>query len=126
GRAGAQCRDRGRPTRQRQSESRRPETIEETADLVREAGGTATAIAVDHLEPAQVARLVERIERDSGRLDILVNDIWGGERLFEWNAKLWGPDLHQGPRLLHLAIDPPPITSPFALPLLIRPPPGLV
>src|SRR5262245_18604093 len=116
----------GRTTRQHQSEYRRPETIEETADLVREAGGTATAIAVDHLEPAQVARLVERIERDSGRLDILVNDIWGGERLFEWNAKLWEHDLHKGLRLLHLAIDTHLITSHFALPLLIRRPGGLV
>ena len=100
GAAGAHVYVTGRTTRQHQSEYRRPETIEETADLVREAGGTATAIAVDHLEPAQVAGLVERIERDSGRLDILVNDIWGGERLFEWNAKLWEHDLHKGLRLL--------------------------
>ena len=126
GAAGAHVYVTGRTTRQHQSEYRRPETIEETGDLVREAGGTATAIAVDHLEPAQVARLVERIERDSGRLDILVNDIWGGERLFEWNAKLWEHDLHKGLRLLHLAIGTHLITSHFALPLLIRRPGGLV
>jgi NAD(P)-dependent dehydrogenase (short-subunit alcohol dehydrogenase family) len=81
GAAGAHVYVTGRTTHQQRSEYDRPETIEETAELVRAAGGTATAVRVDHLQPSQVAELVERIDRDMGRLDILVNDIWGGERL---------------------------------------------
>jgi NAD(P)-dependent dehydrogenase (short-subunit alcohol dehydrogenase family) len=126
GAAGAHVYVTGRSTRQQRSEYDRPETIEETAELVREAGGSATAVALDHLQPDQVAALVDRIDRDSGRLDILVNDIWGGERLFGWNTKLWQHDLQNGLRLLHLAVDTHLITSHFALPLLIRRPGGLV
>jgi NAD(P)-dependent dehydrogenase (short-subunit alcohol dehydrogenase family) len=116
----------GRTTRRQRSEYDRPETIEETAEQVSAAGGTATAVAVDHLQPAEVAELVDRIDRDSGRLDILVNDIWGGERLFEWDTKLWDHDLDNGLRLLRLAVDTHLITSHFVLPLLIRRPGGLV
>ncbi len=126
GAAGAHVYVTGRTTRHHRSEYGRPETIEETAEQVSAAGGTATAVAVDHLQPADVTELVDRIDRDSGRLDILVNDIWGGERLFEWNTKLWEHDLDNGLRLLHLAVDTHLITSHFALPLLIRRPRGLV
>jgi NAD(P)-dependent dehydrogenase (short-subunit alcohol dehydrogenase family) len=126
GAAGAHVYVTGRTTREHQSEYGRPETIEETAELVEAAGGTATPVAVDHLEPAQVADLVARIERESGRLDILVNDIWGGELLFEWNTKLWEHDLDKGLRILRLAVDTHLITSHLALPLLIRQPGGLV
>jgi NAD(P)-dependent dehydrogenase (short-subunit alcohol dehydrogenase family) len=126
GAAGAHVYVTGRTTHEQRSEYGRPETIEETADLVAAAGGTATAVAVDHLEPSQVADLVTRIERDSGRLDLLVNDIWGGELLFEWNATLWEHDLDRGLRLLRLALDTHLVTSHFALPLLLRRPGGLV
>jgi NAD(P)-dependent dehydrogenase (short-subunit alcohol dehydrogenase family) len=126
GAAGAHVYVTGRTTRQQRSEYDRPETIEETAELVRAAGGTATAVRVDHLQPAQVAELVGRIDRDMGRLDILVNDIWGGERLFAWSTKLWDHDLDNGLRLLRLAVDTHLITSHFALPLLIRRRGGLV
>ena len=124
--AGAHVYVTGRTTGQQRSEYGRPETIEETAELVTAAGGTATAVAVDHLEPPEVAALVERIDRESGRLDILVNDIWGGELLFEWDAKLWEHDLAKGLRLLRLAVDTQLITSHFALPLVVRQPGGLV
>lgn len=126
GAAGAHVYVTGRSTRQRRSEYARPETIEETAELVAAAGGTATAVAVDHLEATAVAELVERIERDSGRLDILVNDIWGGENLFEWNTPLWEHSLDNGLRMLRLGVDTHLVTSHFALPLLIREPGGLV
>jgi NAD(P)-dependent dehydrogenase (short-subunit alcohol dehydrogenase family) len=126
GAAGAHVYVTGRTTRHQSSEYGRAETIEETAELVSAVGGSATAVAVDHLQPAEVAELVDRIDRDSGRLDILVNDIWGGERLFEWNTKLWDHDLDNGLRLLRLAVDTHLITSHFALPLLIRRPGGLV
>jgi NAD(P)-dependent dehydrogenase (short-subunit alcohol dehydrogenase family) len=126
GEAGATVYCTGRSTRERRSEYDRPETIEETAELVSAAGGVGIAVAVDHLEPAQVKALVQRIDAESSRLDVLVNDIWGGERLFEWNTPVWEHDLENGLRMLRLAIDTHLITSHFALPLLIREPGGLV
>jgi NAD(P)-dependent dehydrogenase (short-subunit alcohol dehydrogenase family) len=126
GEAGATVYATGRSTRERRSEIDRPETIEETAELVRAAGGEGIAVAVDHLDPDQVRSLVDRIDSDHGRLDVLVNDIWGGEHLFEWNTPLWRHDLDHGLRLLRLAIDTHLITSHHALPLLVRNPGGLV
>jgi NAD(P)-dependent dehydrogenase (short-subunit alcohol dehydrogenase family) len=126
GEAGATVYCTGRTTRDRPSEYNRPETIEETAELVTAAGGTGIAVAVDHLEPDQVAALVQRIDADHGRLDVLVNDIWGGERLFEWDTPLWEHDLDNGLRMLRLGLDTHLITSHFALPLLIRRRGGLV
>jgi NAD(P)-dependent dehydrogenase (short-subunit alcohol dehydrogenase family) len=126
GEAGAIVYCTGRTTRDRRSEYNRPETIEETADLVTDAGGVGIAAPVDHLDAGQVQALVERIDAEHGRLHVLVNDIWGGELLFEWNAPVWKHDLENGLRLLRLAIDTHLITSHFALPLLIREPGGLV
>jgi NAD(P)-dependent dehydrogenase (short-subunit alcohol dehydrogenase family) len=126
GEAGATVYCTGRSTRKQRSEYDRPETIEETAELVTAAGGAGIAVAADHLEPAAVEALVQRIDAESGRLDVLVNDIWGGEQLFEWNAPVWEHDLEKGLRILRLAIDTHLITSHFALPLLIREPGGLV
>ena len=126
GEAGATVFCTGRSTRGQRSEYDRPETIEETAELVTAAGGTGIAVAVDHLEPDQVEALVRRIDAEQGRLDVLVNDIWGGEGLFEWNTPLWEHDLDNGLRMLRLQIDTHLITSHFALPLLIRNPGGLV
>jgi NAD(P)-dependent dehydrogenase (short-subunit alcohol dehydrogenase family) len=126
GEAGATVYCTGRTTRERRSEYDRPETIEETAELVTAAGGEGIAMAVDHLEAGQVEALVQRIDAESGRLDVLVNDIWGGELLFEWETPLWEHDLENGLRILRLAIDTHLITSHFALPLLIREPGGLV
>jgi len=126
GEAGATVYCTGRSTREQRSEYDRPETIEETAELVSAAGGTGIAVQVDHLEPEQVAALVRRIDDEQGRLDVLVNDIWGGEKLFEWDTPVWRHDLAAGLRLLHLAVDTHLITSHAALPLLIRTPGGLV
>jgi NAD(P)-dependent dehydrogenase (short-subunit alcohol dehydrogenase family) len=126
GEAGATVYATGRSTRERRSEVDRPETIEDTAELVTEAGGEGIAVEVDHLDSAQVAGLVERIDSDHGRLDVLVNDIWGAEHLFEWNKPVWEHDLDRGLRVLRLAIDTHLITSHHALPLLVRRPGGLV
>jgi NAD(P)-dependent dehydrogenase (short-subunit alcohol dehydrogenase family) len=126
GEAGATVYCTGRSTGEQRSEYDRPETIEETAALVTDAGGTGIAVPVDHLEPDQVETLVQRIDAESGRLDVLVNDIWGGEKLFEWNTPLWEHDLENGLRMLRLAVDTHLITSHFALPLLTREPGGLV
>jgi NAD(P)-dependent dehydrogenase (short-subunit alcohol dehydrogenase family) len=126
GEAGATVYATGRSTRERRSEMDRPETIEETAELVTAAGGEGIAVAVDHLVPDQVRALIERIDSDHGRLDVLVNDIWGAEHLFEWDTPVWEHDLDRGLRLLRLAIDTHLITSHHALPLLVREPGGLV
>jgi NAD(P)-dependent dehydrogenase (short-subunit alcohol dehydrogenase family) len=126
GEAGATVYCTGRTTRKRRSEYDRPETIEETAELVDAAGGEGIAVEVDHLQPAQVESLVGRIEAEQGRLDVLVNDIWGGEKLVDWNTPVWEHDLEKGLRMLRLAIDTHLITSHFALALLIRRPGGLV
>jgi NAD(P)-dependent dehydrogenase (short-subunit alcohol dehydrogenase family) len=116
----------GRTTRQQRSEYDRPETIEETADLVTQAGGVGIPVRVDHLVSEQVRALVGRIDREQGRLDVLVNDIWGAELLVTWERRMWDQDLDKGLRTLRLAIDTHIITSHAALPLLIRRPGGLV
>ncbi|SDY02099.1 NAD(P)-dependent dehydrogenase, short-chain alcohol dehydrogenase family [Evansella caseinilytica] len=120
GAAGATVYVTGRTTRTRRSEYNRPEMIEETAELVTKAGGTGIAVPVDHLEPPQVEALVARIEREQGKMDVLVNDIWGGELLTEWNAPVWKHSIEGGLRMLRLAIDTHLITSHFALPLLLK------
>ena len=115
----------GRTTSSQRSEMNRPETIEETAALVDAAGGRGIAVQVDHLEPEQVRALVARIEREQGRLHLLVNDIFGATRI-EWNKSVWESDLQYGLHLLRLAIDTHAITSHFAIPLLLGTPGGLV
>ncbi|ADL49199.1 SDR family oxidoreductase [Micromonospora aurantiaca (nom. illeg.)] len=126
GAAGATVYATGRTTRERRSEMDRPETIEETAELVTAAGGTGIAVAVDHLDPEQVRGLVERIDAEQGRLDVLVNDVWGADPLITWEKPVWEQPLDAGFRTLRLAVDTHIITSHFALPLLIRNPGGLV
>ena len=126
GAAGATVYCTGRSTRTQASELNRTETIEETAELVQHAGGHGIAVQVDHLDPAQVQALVARIEREQGRLDILVNDVWGADFLIEWNVPVWKHSLENGLRMLRLAIDTHIITSHFALTLLIKNPGGLV
>jgi NAD(P)-dependent dehydrogenase (short-subunit alcohol dehydrogenase family) len=126
GEAGATVYATGRTTREQRSEIDRPETIEETAELVTDAGGEGIAVQVDHLDPAQVAALVGRIDSEHGRLDVLVNDIWGSEHLFTFDTPVWEHDLDNGLRLLRLSIDTHLITSHHALPLLTREPGGLL
>ncbi|MBG0832100.1 SDR family oxidoreductase [Planomonospora sp. ID67723] len=126
GAAGATVYCTGRSTREGRSEMDRPETVEETAERVTEAGGEGIAVRVDHLDPEQVRTLVERIDREHGRLDVLVNDIWGGDHLTAWNTPIWEHPLDDGLRMLRLGIDTHLITSHHALPLLIRNPGGLL
>ena len=126
GAAGAVVYVTGRTTAGSPSPMRRPETIEETARLVDRAGGTGIAVRVDHGDTDQVRALVERIDRDHGRLDVLVNDIWGGDPLTQWHVPFWEHDLGNGLRMLRNAIDTHIITSWYAAPLLTRAPGGLV
>ena len=126
GAAGATVYVTGRTTREQQSEYARAETIEETAELVAAAGGKGIAVRVDHLVADEVRALIERIRAEQGRLDILVNDIWGGEKLFEWSKPVWEHDLDNGLRLLRLAIETHLVTAHHLLPLLIAQPGGLL
>lgn len=126
GAAGATVYATGRSTRARRSEMDRPETIEETAELVTAAGGTGVAVAVDHLVPDQVEALVKRIDDEQGRLHVLVNDVWGGDPLTTWHKPVWEQPLEPGLKLLRQAVDTHIITSRYAMPLLIREPGGLV
>src|ERR671910_1538019 len=104
GAAGATVYCTGRRTRRQASELNRPETIEETAELVQRSGGRGIAVQVDHLDPAQVQALIARIEREQGCLDILVNDVWGADFLIEWNVPVWKHSLENGLRMLRLAM----------------------
>jgi NAD(P)-dependent dehydrogenase (short-subunit alcohol dehydrogenase family) len=132
GEAGATviCTGRSSTTRALRSDYDRPETIEETADLVTQLGGRGIALAVDHLDPPQVQALAARVRRDHGRLDVLVNDIWGGEVLkggpLQWNTPVWQLDLDGGLRILRLAVETHLVTSHYLLPLLVERPGGLL
>jgi NAD(P)-dependent dehydrogenase (short-subunit alcohol dehydrogenase family) len=125
GAAGATVYVTGRTTRSKRSEMNRPETIEETAALVDEAGGRGIAVEVDHLVADEVRALVHRIENEQGALHVLVNDIWGATRM-EWGKSAWESSLDYGLHTLRLAVDTHAITSHFAIPLLIKTPGGLV
>jgi NAD(P)-dependent dehydrogenase (short-subunit alcohol dehydrogenase family) len=102
------------------SEIDRPETIEETGELMASAGADGTALVVDHEDPAAVGELVAGIERDRGRLDVLVNDIFGGDRYMEWDKPLWEHDWEGGLRMLQMGVHTHLITSRAAIPLLLR------
>ncbi|MGJ7508119.1 SDR family oxidoreductase [Variovorax sp. GT1P44] len=125
GAAGATVYVTGRSTRDGRSEMNRPETIEETAEMVDAAGGRGIAVQVDHLVPDEVRALVARIRAEQGRLHILVNDIWGATTM-EWNKTVWESSLDVGLRTLRLGVETHAITSHFAIPLLIETPGGLV
>ena len=124
------CTGRSSRTGSLRSDYDRPETIEETAELVTALGGTGVAVPVDHLDPIQVQALAARIRSDHGHVDVLVNDIWGGEVLkggpAQWNTPVWEHDLEGGLRILRLAVDTHLITSHHLLPLVIDEPGGLV
>ena len=132
GEAGATviCTGRSSVAGNRTSDYDRPETIEETADLVSDLGGFGVAIQVDHLDVGQVRALAGRITADHGRIDILVNDLWGAEILKgappTWGRPMWQHDLDDGLRILRLGIDTHLITSHCLLPLLAREPGGLL
>ncbi len=132
GEAGATviCTGRSSVSGNAQSDYDRPETIEETAELVTELGGVGVPVQVDHLDIGQVRRLADRIRADHGAIDILVNDIWGAEVLKggppTWNRPIWEHDLDDGLRILRLGIDTHLITSHCLLPLLVARPGGLL
>jgi NAD(P)-dependent dehydrogenase (short-subunit alcohol dehydrogenase family) len=122
GEAGATVYCSGRSTRKHAATPGRSETIEETAERVTAAGGRGIAVRTDHRDPAAVARLMARIEREQGGLDVLVNDIWGGDAWMDWwfkMTKFWKIPLEKGFDVLQTALHTHLITAWHAIPLLI-------
>jgi len=126
GAAGATVYCTGRSTRGNPSDLNRPETIEETAELVTKAGGTGIAVRVDHTQEAQVKALFEQVKAEQGRLDILVNDVWGGDGLIEWGKPFWEMDMALGWRLLERSVYSHLLTSRYAVPLMLEQNSGLI
>lgn len=127
GAAGATVYVTGRSSSAGRSDLDRPETVEGTADLVTAAGGRGIAVRTDHSSADDVRALVDRIAAEQdGRLDVLVNSVWGGDPLTDWEHPLWEQDLDAGFRLLRQAVDTHVITSRYALPLLVARRSGLV
>jgi NAD(P)-dependent dehydrogenase (short-subunit alcohol dehydrogenase family) len=127
GEAGATVICTGRTTRMpgasTKSNYQRSETIEETAELVTSLGGRGIAAAVDHLQPDLVKDLAKRIREEHGHIDVLVNNIWGGEMLAggpeQWNTPIWRLDLEDGLQMIRLGVETHLVTSHFLLPLLV-------
>jgi NAD(P)-dependent dehydrogenase (short-subunit alcohol dehydrogenase family) len=127
GAAGATVYVTGRSSTSGRSDLDRPETIEETAGQITAAGGVGIPVRTDHSRPQQVRALADRIGREqNGRLDVLVNSVWGGDPLTDWEYPLWEQDLETGLRLLRQAVETHVITSRFALPLMVARKSGLV
>jgi NAD(P)-dependent dehydrogenase (short-subunit alcohol dehydrogenase family) len=117
----------GRSLRGRPSPMGRPETLEETAELVEEAGGTAIAVAVDHTEPADVDRLVDRLRAEQGgRVDVLVNGVWGGDPLSRWGVPFWEQDLGDMLTMQRQAVWSHLVTSHRIAPLMVQRGRGLI
>ncbi len=126
GEAGATVYCTGRSTRKRTATPGRPETIEETAELVAAAGGRGIAVRVDHTIPAEVKKLVSQIKREHQGLDILVNDIWGGDALTEFGKGFWSANLENGLQMLKQAVDSHIITAHYAAPLMFGRPGAII
>ena len=126
GEAGATVYCTGRSVRGKPATGNRPETIEETADMVTARGGVGIFAQVDHTEEEQVDALFKRVKQEQGRLDILVNDIWGGDELTEFGKTFWQVSLGQGRLMLERAVFSHIITSHYSIPLMIETGPGLI
>ena len=126
GAAGATVYCTGRSVRGQPATPGRTETIEETADLVTAEGGRGVAVRTDHTVEAEVERLVARVRAEAGRLDVLVNDIWGGDALTEWGKPFWELSVAQGQQLLERAVDSHIITSRHGAPLMVERNAGLI
>lgn len=116
----------GRSTRAGRSPIDRPETIEDTAELVTAAGGEGVAVRCDHSDREQVAALVDRIRRDHGRLDVVINDVWGGDPFLDWEKPLWEHSLDATISVLRNGIETHLITNHYTIPLVLEGSGGLV
>ena len=126
GEAGATVYCTGRSVRGQPATGNRTETIEETAELVTKFGGKGLYAQVDHTDEAQVKRFFERVRGEYGRLDILVNDIWGGDAITEWGKPFWELDWQKGRLMQERAVHTHIITSRYGVPLMIEQNQGLI
>ncbi len=116
----------GRSIRGRPASGNRPETIEETAEVVSQEGGTGIAVQVDHTVEEQVRDLFTRVAEEQGRLDILVNDVWGGDELTQWGTPFWELSISQGLLMQQKAVHSHIITSRHGVPLMLPGNSGLI
>ncbi|HYN87965.1 MAG TPA: SDR family oxidoreductase [Ardenticatenaceae bacterium] len=126
GEAGATVYCTGRSTRGKPATGNRPETIEETAEMVTAYGGAGIAVQVDHSVEAQVQGLFERIQAEQGHLDILVNDVWGGDELTEWGTPFWELSISKGLLMQQRAVHTHIITSRYGVPPMVARGQGLI
>ena len=120
GEAGAIVYCTGRSTAKNLSSMNRPETIEESAELVNQWGGKGIAVKTDHTVEKEVEGLIDKIGRENGKLDILVNDVWGGDPLTEWGKTFWQLDLEKGYEMIRRAIYSHLVTSKYTVPLMTK------
>jgi NAD(P)-dependent dehydrogenase (short-subunit alcohol dehydrogenase family) len=126
GEAGATVYCTGRSVRGKPATADRPETIEETAERVTARGGVGIWAQVDHTVEGQVQALFERVGAEQGRLDLLVNDVWGGDELTEWGTPFWQHSLHKGLLMQERAVHSHIISSYYAVPLMLERRAGLI
>jgi NAD(P)-dependent dehydrogenase (short-subunit alcohol dehydrogenase family) len=127
GRAGATVYATGRSVSGKPATSGRPETIDETADLVTESGGNGIAVRVDHTIASDVKALFDRVrDEQDGKLDILINDVWGGDELSEWGKPFWENTLSKGFLMQDRAVRSHIITAVYAAPLMVARKSGLI
>jgi len=126
GAAGATVYCTGRSTREHSATPGRPETIDETAEMVTARGGSGIPIQVDHTIEEEVAALFERVRREQGRLDVLVNDVWGGDDLTEWGKPFWELTQSKGRLMLERSVHAHVITSRHGAPLMVERGDGLI
>jgi NAD(P)-dependent dehydrogenase (short-subunit alcohol dehydrogenase family) len=100
------------------SGANRPETIDDTAELVTAAGGKGIAVRCDHTIESEVRALVDRVRREQGHLDVLVNDVWGGDALTEFGKTFWQVNVANGRTMIDQAIWSHILTSHHAAPLM--------
>lgn len=116
----------GRSVRNRPATPGRPETIDETAELVAAEGGRGIAVRADHTVESDVEQLFARVRAEAGRLDVMVNDVWGGDALTEWGTPFWELSTAKGVEMLERAVHSHIITSRHAVPLMVERNAGLI
>ena len=126
GAAGATVYCTGRSVRGRPATEGRPETIEATAEMVTAEGGRGIAVRTDHTVESEVEQLFARVHTEQGRLDVLVNDVWGGDALTEWGSPFWTLSISQGQELLERAVHSHIVTSRHGAPLMVARNAGLI
>ena len=125
GEAGATVYCTGRSIRGKPSTKGRPETTDETAEMVTARGGVGIPVQVDHTVEDQVRGLFDRVGSEQGRLDVLVNNV-NGDDLADWSKPFWEQSLDKGFRMIERGVHSHLITSHAAIPLMLRHGGGLI